>query len=264
MLIATKCGSRSGEAITSAGASYRHVLHSIEMSLRRLGTDFIDLFQLHKPDPFTPHEETGRALEDAVRKGWVRYVGYCNYPAWEAQNFLNRQRETGRPSFISAQMYYSLLGRDLENEVAPFLTANKLGLLVWSPLASGFLSGKYTRANPVPAESRRAKFDFPPINVETGYRVVEILSQIAAEKTASVAQVALAWLLHKPFVSSVIIGASKQSQLEDNLKSINLKLTPSEMKVLNEASAIPIPYPGWMQPMFADAKVAEGLAGVDS
>ena len=261
-VVATKCGFRSGAAVTDSGLSYRYVLRSVENSLKRLGTDYIDLFLLHIPDPFTPLDETARALDDVVQKGWVRYVGYCNYPAWQAQRLLDIQESHGLATVVTAQMYYSLLGRDLEHEVVPFLEANDLGLMVWSPLASGFLSGKYTREAPVPEDARRAKFDFPPIDVEKGYDVVDRLRDIAGRLDASVAQVALAWVMSKPFVSSVIIGATKMEQLEDNIGAATLTIPEADLTALDELTAPAATYPGWMQPMGYDETVVNALKGV--
>jgi aryl-alcohol dehydrogenase-like predicted oxidoreductase len=259
VVIATKCGFRSGDAVTASGLSYRYILKAVAASLRRLDTDYIDLFLVHIPDPMTPLEETARALDDVVRKGWVRYVGYSNYPAWKAQKMLAIQQRDARAKWIGAQMYYSLLGRDLENDVVPFLEDNRLGLMVWSPLASGFLSGKYTRENPVPSDSRRAKFDFPPVDVEKGYEVVAKLKALSEKHEASVAQMALAWLLSKPFVSSVIIGATKPRQLEDNLGAANINLSAEDVQVLDDLTAPAVPYPSWMQPMGWDEKVKAAL-----
>ena len=259
VVIATKCGFRSGDAITSSGLSYRYILKAAAASLRRLDTDYIDLFLVHIPDPMTPLEETARALDDVVKKGWVRYVGYSNYPAWKAQKMLAIQDRDGRSRWIGAQMYYSLLGRDLENDVVPFLKDNGLGLMVWSPLASGFLSGKYTRENPVPAGSRRAKFDFPPVDVEKGYEVVAKLKALGEKYEASVAQLALAWLLARPFVSSVIVGATKPHQLEDNLTAAGINLAAEDVQILDDLTAPAVPYPAWMQPMGWDEKVKAAL-----
>jgi aryl-alcohol dehydrogenase-like predicted oxidoreductase len=261
VIIATKCGFRSSEAITDCGLSYRYILKAVKASLQRLNTDYIDLFQVHIPDPITPLEQTTRALDDVVRKGWVRYIGYSNYPAWQAQKMLDIQDRNKLSKFISAQMYYSLLGRDLEHEFVSFLEHNGLALMVWSPLAGGFLTGKYTHANPVPADSRRAKFDFPPIDVERGYEVVAKLKEIAEKYEASRAQIALAWLLAKSYVSSILIGASKIHQLEDNLGSANLTLSGEDVQALDEVTAIPAPYPAWMQPMGWDQKVRKALEG---
>ena len=259
VIITTKCGFRSGDAITASGLSYRYILQAVEASLKRLDTDYIDLFLVHIPDPFTPLEETARALDDVVAKGWVRYVGCSNYPAWKAQKMLAVQDREGWARWIGAQMYYSLLGRDLENDVVPFLEDNGLGLMVWSPLASGFLSGKYTRENPVPPDARRAKFDFPPIDVEKGYAVVAKLKELGQKYEASAAQMALAWLLTRPFVSSVIIGATNIHQLEDNLGAARINMSTEDAQALDDITAPPVPYPAWMQPMGWDEKVKEAL-----
>ncbi len=200
VLIASKCGFRSADSIISAGLSYRYVLQSIENSLKRLETDYIDIFFLHIPDPWTPLEETVRALEAAVQRGMIRYPAFSNYPAWKAQRLLDLQRQQQFTPMVAAQMYYSMLGRDLDHDYKDFLTANGLGLMAWSPLASGFLSGKYSKDNPVPEDSRRAKFDFPPIDIDKGYKVVEVLRTIAAKHQASIAQVAIAWVMQRPFV----------------------------------------------------------------
>ena len=259
VIISTKCGFRSGDALISSGLSYRYILKAVEGSLKRLDTDYIDLFLVHIPDPITPLEETARALDDIVKKGWVRYVGYSNYPAWKAQKMLAIQQRDGRAKWIGAQMYYSLLGRDLEIEVVPFLEDNGLGLMVWSPLASGFLSGKYTSETPVPPDSRRAVFDFPPIDIEQGYAVVAMLKELGEKYEASVAQMALAWLLAKPFVSSVIIGASKTRQLEENLGAARVTLSPEDVQMLDDLTTPDAPYPAWMQPLGWDEKVKEAL-----
>jgi aryl-alcohol dehydrogenase-like predicted oxidoreductase len=260
-VIATKCGFRAGPAPTAVGLSYRHILESVEASLRRLGTDWIDVFLLHIPDPHTPVEETARALDDLVRRGHVRYAGYSNFRAWHAQRMLDHQRARGLAPLICGQLYYSLLGRDIEEDHVPFLEANGLGLMVWSPLASGFLSGKYTRGRPVPPDARRAKFDFPPIDVERGYDVVEKLSEIGRARGASVAQTALAWVLAKPFVSTVLVGANTMEQLEDNLKAADAPaLALADVKALDERTALAPRYPAWMVPMGADDAIAKGLA----
>lgn len=259
VVIATKVGFRLGDAITDTGLSYRHIIASAEGSLKRLGTDYIDLYQLHIPDPLTPLEETVRALDDLVRRGLVRYIGFSNFPAWKAARMLAIQERQGYARFVGAQMYYSLLGRDIEHEIVPFVEDTGMGILVWSPLAGGFLSGKYTRENPEPENARLNKFKLPPIDVERGYDVVDLLKQIAQNHEASPAQVAIAWILTKPFISSVIIGANKMHQLEDNLGSVNLKLSVQEVQQLNELTAPQSLYPGWMQPLGWDAKVKAAL-----
>lgn len=260
VLIATKVGFRTGKALIEAGLSYRHILTSAEESLRRLGTDYIDLYQVHIPDPLTPPEETLRALDDLVRRGWVRYVGFCNLPAWKAARWLGIQECRGYSRFIGAQMYYSLLGRDLEHEVVPLARDAGLGILAWSPLASGFLSGKYTRENPAPEGSRRAQFQFPPIDLEKGYDVVALLKKIAQNHSASPAQVALAWILTRPFISSIIIGANKMSHLDENLGAMNVNLSAQEISQLDELTMPPSLYPDWMQSMGWDAKIKQALS----
>ena len=259
VLIATKCGFRSGDSILSAGLSYRYLLQSIENSLKRLDTDYIDLFFLHIPDPWTPLEETARALEAAVQKGWIRYPAFSNYPAWKAQRLIDLQHQRHFTPMAGAQMYYSMLGRDLDGDYKDFITANGLGLITWSPLASGFLSGKYSKENPVPQDSRRVKFDFPPVDIDKGYKVIEALRTIADKHQASIAQVALAWVMQQSFVSSVLIGATKLEQLDDNLKSAQLTPDQEDLRTIEELTAILPPYPAWMQPMGIDMLTSEAL-----
>ncbi|WP_017316615.1 aldo/keto reductase [Mastigocladopsis repens] len=258
-VIATKVGFRTGNAITDTGLSYRHIIASAEASLKRLGTDYIDLYQIHIPDPLTPPEETVRALDDLVRRGMVRYVGFSNLPAWKAARMLAIQERHGYARFVGAQMYYSLLGRDIEHEIVPFVEDTGIGILVWSPLASGFLSGKYTRETPVPEDARRKNFQFPPIDVEKGYEVIDLLKEIGQNHGASPAQVAIAWILTKSFISSVIIGANKMTHLEDNLGAAELKLSCHEVEQLDNLTAPQALYPGWMQAMGWDAKVKAAL-----
>ena len=259
VLIATKCGFRSGDSILSAGLSYRYLLQSIENSLKRLDTDYIDLFFLHIPDPWTPLEETARALEAAVQKGWIRYPAFSNYPAWKAQRLIDLQHQRHFTPMAGAQMYYSMLARGLDGDYKDFLTANGLGLMAWSPLASGFLSGKYSKENPLPQDSRRVKFDFPPVDIDKGYKVIEALRTIADKHKASIAQVALAWVMQQSFVSSVLIGATKLEQLDDNLKSAQLNLDQEDLRTIEELTAIQPPYPAWMQPMGIDMLTSEAL-----
>jgi len=260
ILIATKCGFRSGDNLIDTGLSYRHIIGSVEGSLKRLGTDYIDIYQIHIVDPLTPLEETLRALEDVIRRGYVRYIGFCNLPAWKAAKMMGIQERLNYSPFIVAQMYYSLLGRDIEHEVVPLAQNQRLGILAWSPLSSGFLSGKYTRENPAPEDARRNKFQFPPIHLEQGYAVVEKLKSIADKYSASVAQVALAWILTKPFISSVIIGANNMKQLEDNLKSVEVNLTAEEVVAIDEMTTPSPIYPGWMQGMGNDPKITDALS----
>jgi aryl-alcohol dehydrogenase-like predicted oxidoreductase len=215
VVVATKVGFRSGEAITQAGLSRRHIFEGCDSSLKKLGTDWIDLYIVHKVDVFTPVEETLEALNDLVRAGKVRYIGFSNWPAWQAASALAIQKERGWARFTSGQMYYSLVTRDLDHEFVPFLQATGTGMNIWSPLAGGFLSGKYTRESFQQKErekdkgNRLAGVDFIPFDKELGFRVVEKLREIGRAHGASVAQIALAWLLTKPFVTSVILGATK-------------------------------------------------------
>jgi aryl-alcohol dehydrogenase-like predicted oxidoreductase len=254
VVVATKVGFRAGEPITHAGLSRRHILASCEQSLKRLNTDYIDLYIVHKEDPFTPLEETLEALNDLVRAGKVRYLGYSNWSAWKAATALQMQKANGWAQFSSGQMYYSMVGRDVEHEIVPFMRYAGLGMTVWSPLAGGFLSGKYTRENLKDSENRLAGFDFLPFDKEAGFSVVEKMREIATRHEASVARIAIAWLLAKSVVSSVIIGASKLHQLEDNLKAADLKLSGAEVAELDAITAPTPLYPNWFNANLIDAK----------
>lgn len=259
VIISTKVGFRTGQAITDTGLSYRRIIQAAEASLKRLNTDYIDVYQIHIPDPFTPLEETARALDHLVQRGFVRYVGFSNLPAWKAARMLGIQERYNYAPFVAAQMYYSLLGRDLEHEIVPFVQDAGIGVLVWSPLAGGFLSGKYSRENPAPADARRNSFKLPPIDLEKGYEVVDSLKRIAQEKGASPAQISLAWLLTKPFISSIILGANKIHQLEDNLGAVHIKLSAQDIETLDRLTMPQPLYPGWMQPLSQDPMVKAAL-----
>jgi aryl-alcohol dehydrogenase-like predicted oxidoreductase len=211
-----------------------------------MGTDYIDLYQIHGFDPLTPMEETLSALTDLVRHGKVRYIGCSNLAAWQIVKALGISAREHLEKFVTLQAYYSLAGRELEREIVPMLVDQKLGLLVWSPLAGGFLSGKFTRGGVSDEDSRRSKFGFPPVSLEKTYDIIEAMQEIAKEKQATVAQIALAWLLHQPSVTSVIIGAKKESQLKDNLASIDVKLEAADLEELDKVSALSPEYPGWM------------------
>lgn len=264
VIIATKLGARTGNVLTDAGLSYRHVIAAAEASLKRLGTDYIDLLQLHVPDPLTPFEETARALDHLIQRGLVRYVGYSNFGGWQAARFLAIQHQHQYASFVSAQMYYSLLGRDIEYEIVSFLQHTGLGLLVWSPLAGGFLSGKYTRENPGGNDGRLASFDYLSllsIDRETGYTVVDKLHEIAAYREATSAQVALAWILAKPFVTSIIIGASKPEQFSDNVAATSLRLTQEEVEILDASTSLKPLYPYTWRVSDGDSVVRQALRG---
>lgn len=253
IIIATKVRSAMSEQATTGtgdvnnvGLSRQHIFAAIEDSLRRLKTDYIDLYQVHGWDHLTPIEETLRALDDLVRQGKVRYIGCSNWSARHLMKALGLSRANDWASFVSLQAYYSLVGRDLEHELLPLCREEDIGVLPWSPLSGGFLSGKYRRDDPHPEGARRANFDFPPIDVEHGFDAVEALARIAQDRGATVAQVALAWLLAQPGVTSIIIGANKMSQLEDNLKAAELELTAVELEVLSATTQPRTLYPAWM------------------
>jgi len=256
VVLATKVRGRMGPGPNQVGLSRSHILESVEASLRRLGTDYIDLYQIHRVDPLTNLEDTLRALDDLVRAGKVRYIGCSNLEAWILMKALGISRAQHLERFRCTQSYYSLVGRELERHTIPLLRDQGLGLLVWSPLAGGFLSGKFTRTGG-DESARRAKFDFPPVNKEKGFEVLDVLGPIAARHRASVAQIALAWLLAHDVVSSVIIGARKLAQLEDNLGAVDVALTAEEMKALDEASKLAAEYPAWMEVLGSDRRPGE-------
>lgn len=257
VLVSTKSGFRSGESLNDRGASARYLHRAVDASLKRLGTSCIDLYFLHIPDPWTPIDETLRALEDLTRAGKLRAVGLSNFPAWLAQKMLGQQDQYGWTRLQVLQMYYSLLGRDIEHEVVPLLQDAELALMTWSPLASGYLTGKY--ASGKDAGGRRKNFQFPPLDTELGDRVVAELSAIAAEHRADPAQVALSWQLTKPFVTSVIVGATSKQQLTQNLAAADLLLTAEQSAKLDALTAPTAPYPAWMRPMAMDAKTQAAL-----
>ncbi|UUZ86225.1 aldo/keto reductase [Paenibacillus sp. P26] len=258
-IIATKVGIRMGAGLVQTGLSRKHLFDACEASLTRLNTDYIDLYIVHKTDPFTPLEETLEALNDLVRQGKVRYIGYSNWPAWMAAQAVQMQKERGWATFINGQMYYSLVGRDIEHDTVPFMSGGGVGLTVWSPLAGGFLSGKYTRDNLKDPDNRLAGFDFLPHDKEWGFTVLDAVRGIAEGHGASSAQVSLAWSLAQPHVSSVLVGSSKMSQLEDNLKAADLALSTDEIARLEELTR-PVPlYPNWFTTMMLDTQMAEAL-----
>jgi aryl-alcohol dehydrogenase-like predicted oxidoreductase len=258
-VVATKVGFRSGSPVTQAGLSRRHILEGCESSLKKLNTDWIDLYIVHRYDAYTPMEETLEALNDLVRSGKVRYIGFSNWPAWRAASALEIQRARGWAQFTSGQMYYSLLGRDLDHEFVPFLRATGTGMTVWSPLAGGFLSGKYARDAEVSKEDRFSGFNFIPFDKEAAYRLIDEMRVIGKAHGASVAQIALAWLLAKPYVTSVIIGASKMSQLEDNLKATDVQLREPELATLDGMTALPAIYPNWFNERTVDSPHKQAL-----
>ena len=246
VVLATKVFGRMGPGPNEVGLSRGHIMQAVEDSLTRLGTDYIDLYQIHGFDALTPVEETLRALDDLVRTGKVRYLGCSNLAAWQLMKSLWVADTCGVHRFESLQAYYTIAGRDLERDIVPVLEDQKLGLMVWSPLAGGLLSGKYDRDGKGPGEGRRVTFDFPPVNKERAYNVVDVMREIARDKNVTVAQIALSWLLHQPVVTSVIIGAKTVEQLTDNLTAPDVKLYPEELVRLQEVSNLPEEYPAWM------------------
>src|SRR5258706_2139710 len=258
-VVATKVRGRVGPGINQVGLSRAHILASIDGSLRRLGLDFVDLYQIHGFDPATPIEETIRALDDVVRSGKARYVGFSNLPAWLASKALTFAAANGFARFQIAQVYYSIAGRDIEREIAPMCLAEKVAIMPWSPLAGGLLSGKFDPSKKGPADARRASFDFPPVNMERLPRVLAALRTVAEATSASVARVALAWQLTKPFVTSIILVARKRDQLVGDIAATELRLSAEQVKLLDEASALPAEYPGWMVE-FQNARDPRGVA----
>jgi aryl-alcohol dehydrogenase-like predicted oxidoreductase len=248
VVIATKVYSRVGPGRNDVGASRGHIMDGVEASLRRLQTDHIDLYQIHGDDAVTPLEETLRALDTLVQQGKVRYIGCSNWQAWKIAKALGISEFKGLARFETLQAYYSIAGRDLEREIVPLLESEKVGLLVWSPLAGGLLSGKFSRTNQKPADSRRTEYDFPLVDKERTWNILDVMSPIAKAHGCSAARLALAWLLAKPAVTSVIIGAKRPDQLKDNLAAMELTLTLDELKQLDEASALALEYPGWVLP----------------
>jgi len=253
VIVATKVRGSMSEAaaagtgdVNNVGLSRQHIFSSVEHSLRRLNTDYIDLYQVHGWDALTPVEETLRALDDLVRQGKVRYLGCSNWSARHLMKALVLSAQKDWAGFVSLQAYYSLVGRDLEHELLPLCHEEGVGVLPWSPLSGGFLSGKYRRDNPSPEGARRTNFHFPAIDEARGFDAVDALAEIAERKGATVAQIALAWLLAQPAVTSIIIGANKMSQLEDNLKAADLELSPDEVEQLSLTTAPPSMYPQWM------------------
>lgn len=259
VVIATKVGFRSGEPLTQAGLTRRHILWSVDQSLKRLGTDWIDVYICHKEDPHTPIEETVEALDAIVRAGKARYLGFSNWSAWKVAAALEIQKAKGLAPFTHGQMYYSLVGRDVERDIVPMMQRYGIGMTVWSPLAGGFLSGKYTPDNLKDSANRMSGWDFLPFDKAKGFELVEQMRVIANAHGATVAQVALAWLLAKASVTSVLVGASKLHQLEDNLGALQVKLTPSEMMALDEAMKPEPVYPNWFIDNMADQATADAI-----
>lgn len=262
IVVATKCLGRMGPGQNEAGLSRFHILSAIEASLKRLKLDHVDLYQVHGVDPATPLSETMAALDACVRAGKVRYVGFCNMPAWQAVKAAWIADRRNLAHFVSAQVYYTIAGRDIERELVPAARDLGLGIMPWSPLAGGLLSGKFLREGQGPQGARRATFDFPPVDRERAFTVIEAMQPMATARDCSVARIALAWLLHQPHVTSVIIGAKTDEQLADNIAATQVTLTADELKTLEAVSALPREYPGWM--LERQGAERRALAGVSS
>ena len=240
------------------GLGRKHIFEAIDASLDRLQLDYVDLYQVHAFDPATPIEETLEALDEVVASGRVRYIGLCNFAAWQIAKALGVSERNGLARFESLQMYYSIAGRDLEREVVPLAKDQDLAIMPWSPLAGGFLSGKFTRDNAGPNDARRTAFDFPPVDKDKSYDIIDVMKQLGDARGVSVAQIALAWLLHQKHVTSVIIGAKNEDQLADNLAATSVELSGDDLAKLDEVSKLKPEYPGWM----LERQGAERLAGL--
>lgn len=246
LVIATKVRIRMGPHANQVGLSRLHIVDSVNDSLERLGLSHIDLLYIHGVDHITPLEETMRGLEDVVRSGKVRYIGVSNHPAWMMMKANSFAEKMGWEKFVATQNYYAIACRDIEREIAPMAISEGISIMPWSPLAGGFLSGKFTRSNEIAGDSRRDAFDFPPVDKDKAYNIIDVLISIGQEHQVSAAQVALAWVVAQPGVTSVIIGAKNRAQLMDNIGSVNLKLTDGDLQKLNQVSQMPLEYPAWM------------------
>ena len=261
VVIATKAMGAMGEGRNDSGIGRKHLLDQIDASLARLQLDHVDLYQIHGWDPVTPMEEALGALNDIVRSGRARYVGVSNWAAWQIVKALGISERRGFAKFVSLQAYYTVAGRDLERELAPMLLSEGLGLMVWSPLAGGLLSGKYNlSADGHEGEGRRASFDFPPVDLARAAPIVEAMRAMADRRGVTVAQIALAWLLYQPVVSTVIVGAKRADQLADNIAACEVELEAGELEELDRLSALHREYPGWMFAMqggYTAGKISE-------
>ena len=246
LVIATKVRGVMGEGKNNLGLSRYHIFQSVDESLQRLQMDHMDILYVHGVDLKTPIEETMRALNDIVLTGKVRYIGVCNWPAWMVMKALGIADKHGWNKFVGMQYFYSLAGRDIEREVLPLAEAENLGMMPWSPLAGGFLGGRYTRDNEKVEGSRRTSFDFPPINKEKTYDIIDVITEVGKQYDASPAAIALAWVRLQKGVTSTIIGAKTIEQLNDNITSTEIVLSADDLKKIDEVSALPKEYPGWM------------------
>jgi aryl-alcohol dehydrogenase-like predicted oxidoreductase len=246
LVICTKATGVMNDLPNGRGQSRYHLMNEVDASLKRLGMDHLDLYLLHGFDPLTPLEEALGAMNDLVRSGKVRYIGLCNMAAWQIMKGLAISDKMGWSRYATVQAYYTLAGRDIEREVIPLIRDQNLGLMVWSPLAGGLLTGKFSPDGKGPADSRRSKFDFPVVDKERAFRCVEEMRPMAEQRGVSIARIALAWILTQPSVSTVIVGARSLDQLKDNLESAEIALNPSEIVILDQASRLPEEYPAWM------------------
>jgi len=246
LVIATKVRGKMSESKNNMGLSRYHIFQSVDESLKRLQLNHIDILYVHGVDPKTPIEETMRALNDIILTGKVRYISVCNWPAWMVMKAQGIAALHGWNKFEGLQYYYSLAGRDIEREILPMATDQQLAVMPWSPLAGGFLSGKYMRNSEKSGDNRRDNFDFPPINKEKAYDIIDVITEVGKTHNVSAAQVALAWVRQQPGITSTIIGAKNADQLKDNIKSIEITLSGDELNRINEISALPKEYPGWM------------------
>ena len=248
VVIATKVHGQMGEGPNARGLSRGHIMDQVKASLKRLQLDHIDLYQCHGFDPATPVEETLEALDALVQQGHIRYIGVSNWAAWQIAKALGISVARQLAPIASLQAYYTLAGRDLERELVPMLLSENVGLMVWSPLAGGFLSGKFDREGKT-GEGRRVNFDFPPVDKHRAYDAIDVMRRIAADKGCTVPQVAIAWLLHQKVVTSVIVGAKRVEQLTDNIGATSVSLSDEDLSALDEITALPAEYPGWMMRM---------------
>lgn len=246
VVIATKVRIRMGPGANQVGLTRLHILDSVNDSLQRLDLSHIDLLYIHGVDPITPLEETMRGLEDVVRSGKVRYIGISNHPAWMVVKANSYAEKMGWTKFVASQNYYSIASRDIEREIVPMALGEGISIMPWSPLAGGFLSGKFTRNNEIAGNSRRDSFDFPPVNKQKAYDIIDVMAEVGKRHGVSVAAVALAWVIQQPATTSTIIGAKNLDQLADNIAATELRLTPEDIRQLDEVSALAPEYPGWM------------------
>jgi aryl-alcohol dehydrogenase-like predicted oxidoreductase len=257
LFIATKVRGRVGPHANQVGLSKLHIADSVNDSLARMGLDHIDLLYIHGVDKLTPIEDTMRGLEDVIRSGKVRYIGVSNHGAWMMMKANGYADKMGYDKFVATQNYYSIASRDIEREIVPMSLSEGISIIPWSPLAGGFLSGKFTRDNAVAGDSRRDSFDFPPINKEKAYEIIDLMGAIGLKQNVSTAQVALAWVLCQPGITSVIIGAKNSIQLKDNISATKLILSAEDINALNTISELPKEYPQWMVDFQSQGRIPE-------